>query len=52
MLINHALMLHHGYSLNELENMIPWERTIYVELVAKWVKEEQIRIDRKAQREH
>ena len=46
MLTNHALMLHHKYSLTELDNMIPWERRIYVELVAKWVKEENERIDK------
>jgi len=27
--------------------MIPWERKVYVELVNRWVKEEQERIDRK-----
>ena len=28
---NFALMMqHHKYSLTELENMIPWEREIYV----------------------
>ena len=25
---NFALMHHHKYSLNDLENMIPWERFI------------------------
>jgi hypothetical protein len=40
MLTNHALMLHYHYSLSELENMLPWQRKIYVELVAKFVKEE------------
>jgi len=47
MLTNHALRIHHGYSFTELEDMIPWERTIYVELVNKWVKEEQERIDKR-----
>ena len=28
--LNFALMQHHKYSLTELENMIPWEREIYV----------------------
>ena len=39
-------MLHQKYSLSELEEMIPWERKIYVELVAKWVKEENERIEK------
>ena len=43
MLMNHDLMLHHKYSLTELENMAPWERSIYTELIAKWVKEENAR---------
>jgi hypothetical protein len=46
MLTNHALMLHQKYSLTELDDMIPWERKIYVELVAKWVKEENERIEK------
>lgn len=37
---NFALMQHHGYSLTELENMLPWERAMYVSLVAQHVKEE------------
>ena len=47
MLTNHAMMLHYKYSLTELEDMIPWERSIYVELVAKWVREEQERINKR-----
>ena len=47
MLTNHALRLHHGYTFTELNEMLPWERNIYVELVSKWVKEEQIRLDKK-----
>jgi len=34
-------MQHHGYSLTELEGMVPWERSIYVDLVAQYVKEKQ-----------
>ena len=41
---NFALMQHHKYSLTELDNMIPWEREIYVNLLAKWIKEENERI--------
>ena len=33
-------MQHHKYSLTELENMIPWEREIYVGLVVEHVVEE------------
>ena len=33
-------MLHHKYSLSELENMLPWEREIYVNLLVQHIKEE------------
>jgi hypothetical protein len=39
-------MLHHKYSLGELETMMPWQRMIYVELLAKWVQEENARIEK------
>ena len=38
-------MQHHKYSLTELENMMPWEREIYMGLLAKWVQDENERID-------
>ena len=31
-------MQHHKYSLSELEEMIPWEREIYITLLLEWVK--------------
>ena len=33
-------MQHHKYSLTELDNMIPWEREIYINLLIKYVTEE------------
>ena len=33
-------MQHHKYSLTELENMIPFEREIYVGLLVNYIKEE------------
>ena len=39
------MMQHHKYSLTELENMIPWEREIYIGLLTKFVKEEKERND-------
>tara|TARA_R100001377_G_scaffold67580_1_gene42886 strand:+ start:481 stop:624 length:144 start_codon:yes stop_codon:yes gene_type:complete len=38
-------MQHHKYSLTELDNMMPWEREIYVGLLQNWLKEENKRID-------
>ena len=39
-------MQHHKYSLTELENMIPWEREIYVGLLINFMKEEKERLER------
>jgi hypothetical protein len=33
-------MQHHHYSLSELEDMIPWEREIYVHLLKNYIEEE------------
>ena len=33
-------MQHHKYSLTELENMIPWERDIYVVMLVQYIEEE------------
>ena len=40
------MMQHHKYSLTELENMLPWERDVYVGLLQKYIKEENERIER------
>jgi hypothetical protein len=37
-------MQHHKYSLTELENMLPWERDIYVAMLIQYVEEENERI--------
>ena len=39
-------MQHHKYSLSELENMMPWEREIYMGLLMQWIKEENERIEK------
>ena len=46
---NFALMQHHKYSLTELENMIPWEREIYIGLLMEWIREENERIKKEQQ---
>jgi hypothetical protein len=40
MTTNFSLMQHHNYSLTELENMMPWEREVYVEMLQQFIKEE------------
>ena len=37
---NFALMQHHKYSLAELENMIPFERELYTQLLLHHLEEE------------
>lgn len=38
--LNFSLMQYHKYSLTEIENMIPWERDIYVTLLQQHIEEE------------
>lgn len=47
---NFALMQHHKYSLTELEDMVPWEREIYITLLKNWIEEEEQRIAQQQQR--
>jgi hypothetical protein len=34
-------MQYHKYSLTEIENMMPWEREIYLTLLENHIKEEE-----------
>ncbi len=43
-------MQHHKYSLTELNDMLPWEREIYVSLLQDWIKEENERIKKENRR--
>jgi hypothetical protein len=42
---------HHKYNLNEIENMIPWERDIYVGMLSNHLKEqeEKLKLEQAAQ---
>jgi hypothetical protein len=42
-------MQHHHYSLTEIENMIPWERDIYVTMLINYITEENEKIKQKQQ---
>ena len=44
---NFALMQHHKYNLNNIENMIPWEKTIYVTMLIKYIEEENEKLKQK-----
>jgi len=41
--INFSLMQHHKYSLTELENMIPWEREVYLTFLKQYIEEENLK---------
>ena len=37
------MMQYHKYSLTEIENMMPWERDIYVDMLKAHVEEEELK---------
>ena len=39
------MVTHYKYSLSELDNMIPWEREIYVGLMLQHIEEEKMRME-------
>ena len=43
---NFSLAQFHKWSLTELENMIPWEREIYINLLQNWIKEQEDKKDK------
>lgn len=42
---NFALIQHHKWSLTEIEEMFPWEKSIYVTLLKNWIEEEEQRLN-------
>jgi len=36
-------MQYHKYSLTELENMMPWEREVYVTLLKQYIDEQNLK---------
>ena len=41
--LNFAMMQYHKYSLTEIENMMPWERDVYVGLLQSHLEEERLK---------
>ena len=41
--LNFALIQYHKYSFTEIENMMPWERDIYVGLLQAHLEEERLK---------
>ena len=46
---NFNMMHFHKYSLSDIENMMPWERHLYLELLKEQVKQENDRIKEQQQ---
>ena len=46
--LNFALMQYNKYSLTEIENMMPWERDIYVALLQQHLEEEKLKQQQQA----
>jgi len=44
------MMQHHNYSLTELDDMMPWEREIYIGLLEEHIKKENDRMEKENQR--
>ena len=44
------MMQHHNYSLTELENMVPWEREIYIGLLLDYLEKEKERMEKENRR--
>tara|TARA_Y100001937_G_scaffold37306_1_gene53191 strand:- start:1638 stop:1793 length:156 start_codon:yes stop_codon:yes gene_type:complete len=41
---NFDLMQHHKYSLNEIDEMIPWEKEVYVNMLIDFIKEQEMKL--------
>ena len=39
------MIQHHKWSLTELDNMIPFERQLYVEMLSNWIEKENERLE-------
>jgi hypothetical protein len=48
---NFSLIQHHKYNLSDIENMMPWEKFIYVDMLNQYIKhQEDLMRDQAAQR--
>lgn len=50
--LNWNMMFHHNFSLTEIENMMPWEREIYIGLTMNYIDEENERIEQEQRKSH
>ena len=45
------MMQHHKYSLTELEDMLPWEREVYIGLLIKHLEDEKVHQEKELARQ-
>ena len=36
-----SLMNHHKWNLSEVEDLMPWEKQVYVDLLEDWIKQKE-----------
>ena len=41
--LNFSLIQYHKYSLTEIENLIPWERDIYIGMLQQHLEDERLK---------
>jgi hypothetical protein len=41
--INFSLMNYHKWSLSEIENMMPWEKEVYIKLLENYLESEKLK---------
>jgi len=46
---NFALMQHHKYSLSDIESLVPWEKSLYVSMLMRYIEEENEKIKQQMQ---
>jgi hypothetical protein len=45
--LNFALVQHHKYSLREIEDLMPWERDVYTDMLREWIAQENEKLQNK-----
>ena len=46
-----SMIQHHKWSLTELEDMLPYERDIYVAMLQNWIKDENEKMKQQSQQQ-
>jgi len=46
--VNFALVQHHNWSLSEIENMIPWEKDVYIKYLTNYLEKQRLEAQQEA----